>query len=63
VIGISNGSVNKKEAVKVAVKVLGDIGVSKIMIQLIEGCLMYEESDRLAWKDVFNHKIFSEAIN
>ncbi len=23
---------------------------------------MYEESDRLAWQDVFNHKIFQEAI-
>jgi hypothetical protein len=58
VIGISDGSVNKREAVKVARKVLNDIGVSEIMIQLIEGCLMYEELDRLAWKDVFEHKIF-----
>ncbi len=23
---------------------------------------MYEESDRLAWQDVFNHKIFQEVI-
>lgn len=23
---------------------------------------MYEESDRLGWKDVFGHKIFEEAI-
>ena len=60
-IGINNGSVNKAEAVKVARKVLNDIGVSKEMVQLIEGCLMYEESDRFAWKDIFDHQIFQKS--
>jgi hypothetical protein len=58
VIGIRNGSVNKRDAAKVARKVLNDIEISQIMIKLIEGCLMYEESDRLAWKDIFDHQIF-----
>jgi len=53
----STGSINKKEAVIVAKKVLSDLGVSKIMIELIEGCLMYEESDRLAWHDIFTYPI------
>ena len=51
---LSSGEINKKQVEKL----LGDLGISEMLIQIVEGCLMYDEANRLSWKDLFNHPIF-----
>jgi hypothetical protein len=51
---LSSGQIDLK-GVELA---LEEIGVSKMMIKFVQGCLAYEETDRLSWKDVFTFPIF-----